>query len=370
MSQESYPAATSSGPAKSGAVEAIVLSGSHLWTGSAFDELLPRPLLPVAGRAIVDWVLEWLSQGGISRGVVCANGAMEAIGRHFGQSRPSGVELQFHQDETPRGPAGCVKDAARLLRAKTLIVADGSSVPAFAVRDLLECHWRSNAVMTIAAQGFPGSRTSWRPVGVYVIDRSVLDAVPASSFQDIKENLIPKLYAQGLPLEVFHVGAVSPRVLNAGSYLALNHWLLERMGEDQLTAADPARPWIDPTASVSPEALVVGPVMIGAGARVEAHAVIVGPTSIGEGTVVESGAVVSRSVTWAQCRIGRDAVVDQAVLVTGATADPGDELVREVRLNQPHSAFDWSRIRGRTAKARRLGGLGTRTHNDLTGRAV
>lgn len=352
-----------------GAVEAIVLAGSHPWTGSAFDELLPRPLLPVAGRAIVDWVVEWLAQGGIARGVVCANGAMEAIGRHFRESDACGVALQFHQDATPRGPAGCVKDAAQRLKARTLIVADGSSVPAFALRDLLECHWRSNAAMTIAAQGFPGSKTSWRPVGVYVLDRSVLDAVPASSFQDIKENLIPKLYAQGQALEVFHVGAVSPRVLNSGSYLALNHWLLERMSERQPAGGFPSHTWIDPTASVSREALVVGPVMIGAGARVEAHAVIVGPTSIGAGTVVESGAVVSRSVTWAHCRIGRDAVVDQAVLASGATADHGDGLLREVRLKQPRPAFDWTRLVEGAARVRRMAGWAARTPNP-TGRAV
>ena len=40
-----------------GAIEALVLAGSHTWRTTAFDALLPRPLLPVAHVPLIGHAL-------------------------------------------------------------------------------------------------------------------------------------------------------------------------------------------------------------------------------------------------------------------------------------------------------------------------
>ena len=353
-------------------VDAVVLAGSYQWTGSPFDELLPRPLLPVAQAPIIEYVLDWLSTGGITRGAICANGATSAIRAHLERSRRAeSMELHFHKDEQPRGAAGCVKDAALLLSARTLVVADGASIPTVDLPALLAHHYRTNAEMTIVAHEHSGAASALCPVGVYVLEAELLDLVPSTSFQDLKENLIPKLYSSGHRLEVFRAADVSPRVLNASGYLALNHWLLERLPAADAAAPDRAgRSWIDPTANISPDALLVGPVMVGVNVRVEAGATLVGPCVIGDHTVVERGAVVARSVVWQHCRIGARSIVDQSVLGDGSVTAPDVQLFNAVRLRRADSPFAWSSIRARSAKLLALAGLGRGRSTKLTERVV
>jgi NDP-sugar pyrophosphorylase family protein len=167
-----------------------------------------------------------------------------------------------------------------------------------------------------------------------VFNREVLDAVPATSFQDIKENLIPKMYREGQAIELFAVAEMSPRVFNATSYLAVNRWLIQRQvnGADATNTRDYDA---HPSAWIHDDAIIVGPVVIGAGARIHAGATIVGPASIGAGTVVESGATISRSVTWNNCHVGSGAVVDQCLLADDSVVEADSHVTAAVRVSQP-----------------------------------
>jgi len=336
-------------------VEAVVLAGSYQWTGSPFEELLSRPLLPVAQKPIIEYTLGWLKTAGVGHVVICGNGSTGALRQHFatGQPRTELPNLLFHEDGTPRGAAGCVRDASALTSAETLVVADGTSIPAFDLAELLAHHWQSGAALTVVAQERGGEPVSLHPTGVYVFERRVLDSVPATSFQDIKENLIPKLYRAGETIDVFKVSAVSPRVLNASTYLALNHWMISRLPSTAAHSSERAgRCSSDlhahPTAWISPDAIVTGPVLVGPGVRVHAGATIIGPSSIGAGTVVESGAVVARSVTWNHCRIGEHAIVDQSVLADHAVATREAMVSNTVRLSPPRQPAARTSGRART----------------------
>src|SRR6266705_2711535 len=110
-------------------VEGIILAGQYHWSGSEFEELRPRPLLPVAGRPLIEHVLQWLQFGGVERATVCANGSTHALRRHLADGKRMSIDLHYFEDDVPRGAAGCVKDAASVRDARTLVVADGTSIP-------------------------------------------------------------------------------------------------------------------------------------------------------------------------------------------------------------------------------------------------
>jgi NDP-sugar pyrophosphorylase family protein len=175
------------------------------------------------------------------------------------------------------------------------------------------------------------------PVGIYVFDRSVLDAVPATSFQDIKEALIPSLYRSGQRVEVFSVRQPSPRVMDASTYLAANHWMIQRLGAQGVSAKQSRGDGVvgSPRAWVDPKAVIVGPVMLGAGVRVMAGATIVGPASIGDGTTVEAGAVVARSVVWNDCVVGERALVDNSILADESVIPAEETVTNAIRVAQP-----------------------------------
>jgi NDP-sugar pyrophosphorylase family protein len=172
------------------------------------------------------------------------------------------------------------------------------------------------------------------PSGVYVFDRRVFDHIPADGFQDIKERLIPRLY-ESSELVVTHVArSVAPRVVNTDTYLALDHWAVERAAANP----DATRGYracgeaaVHDSAWVDPSARLLGPVLLGPGVSVHADAMLVGPVSVGPGTSVGRGAVVSRSVVWSGCVIGEGALVDRCMLADGAAVEPRKPLFATVR---------------------------------------
>ena len=181
-----------------------------------------------------------------------------------------------------------------------------------------------------------GADTTGRlgPTGVYVFERRALDYIPADGFQDIKERLIPKLYAAGEQVATHVARAVAPRVVTTDSYLALDHWAVERAARNPDTARgfrSRGESVVHDSASVDPGARLLGPVLLGPGVTVHAGATLVGPLSIGARSTIESGAVVSRSVVWSECSVGAGALVDRCMLADGATVEPRRPVFGAVR---------------------------------------
>jgi mannose-1-phosphate guanylyltransferase len=313
-------------------VRGIVLAGVHRWSDSSFEMAVPRPLVPIGHVPLICYVLSWLGAAGVKRATVCANGDSRRIRTTLGDGGGLTVDLDYYEDWTPRGPAGCVRDAAQHGPADLFVVADSTIIPQIDLGRLLQTHRERDAAVTVVTAWNEGlARSSAAaPVGVYVFSAGALPHIPAAGYQDIKEVLIPLLVARGRKVETYAAEGPCPRVTDTHSYLAVNEWLLEQAAAQACLSQNGgfgdsgnARPLVDPAAQVSREATLIGPVLISPGAVVERGAIIVGPASIGRDCHVFSGAVVSRSVLWERCAVGVQAMVDQSLLIQGTQIKAG-----------------------------------------------
>jgi NDP-sugar pyrophosphorylase family protein len=345
-------AAASSGQAPSAraraTAEAIVLCGGH-WRRHAFAPSVPRPLLPIAQVPLIVRTLDALVASEFKRASVCTNTASRQIEARL-LAGLHGLDATVREDLTPRGPAGCVRDAALHSDADAFLVIEGSVVVTIDLGRLLSHHRATRAAVTIVVQppqaGAPGTRAEL-PAGIYVFDRSVLDVIPTAGFYDIKESLIPRLHRAGEPTAVYEAESWCPRVLDAQSYHTANQWLIC----EAVRPSSPHTPFGDgrqhprnadalvhPTARVDDGALLVGPVLVGPGVEIMRGATVVGPASLGRDTVVQQGALVSRSVLWERATIGRDALVDRCVIADDVTIEPSAQMVEAVRVPQVRRA--------------------------------
>jgi NDP-sugar pyrophosphorylase family protein len=313
----------------------IVLAGQHAWRDSKFDRLSPRPLLPVANEPLFSYAVRWLVDGGVRAVTISVNSETRALHTALEQMSDA-AEVILHEDGAPRGPAGCVADAIAGTDAETVIVVDGTSVPAAPLAALLERHHSSGAAATVLVHPEPGQPAEagrFVPGGLYAFSRRVVDLVPPRGFHDIKEGLLPRLYRAGERTAAFVAAHASPRPLDPASYLALNEWVVERAVAGPPAAGYVRRPdgtLVHETARVSPEAVFVGPVIVGPRAQVSAGVTVVGPTSIGADVVLGPRALVSRSAVWSGCSIGEDAVADRCILPERCTLRPRARALSQV----------------------------------------
>jgi NDP-sugar pyrophosphorylase family protein len=323
----------------------IVLAGAHSWTNSAFDALTPRSMVPIAHRPLISYALSWLGEVGIKTVAVCGNRESRLRQTRLEDQVPAGMRMVYLEDAMPRGAAGCVRDAVMADSGDTFVVTDGTSVPNVDLKELLEYHRNSRAVVTVVVHpelrddGTPGLRT---PTGVYVFERGALEGVPARGFYDIKEHLIPRLHRAGERVLTYSSLGAAPRVLGASTYLAVSEWVVEQLVSSRDTPVGYRRigdSLVHCEASVASDAVLVGPVLVGPGARVQSGAVLVGPTSLGRDVRVGSAAVVSRSAIWRRSVIGDKASIDRSVVADDAVIEPEQRAFRAVIPGRAHAPW-------------------------------
>lgn len=313
-------------------VRGIVLAGVHAWGNCVLEQAVCRPLLPVAGRPLIWHALGWIRKAGIESASVCGNSDTAVLRRNLGNGAALDLDLDYFEDVMPRGPAGCVRDAALPTDAETVVVVDGTIIPGLDLLAVLAEHRRTRAEVTLVIASESDGAHEHEPTGVYVFARSVLEEIPASGYQDIKETLIPALYRRGARISTYVVqNSQTPRVTDAASYLNLNLWCMEHATQRGLELDGYNRvgdAWVHVSARVSSTARLVGPVLVGPNTTISSDVLLIGPVTIGMGCTIGSGAVVTRSAIWDRCEVGQGAVVDQCVLADGAKVD-ADLAVRE-----------------------------------------
>ncbi len=317
-----------------GGPRGIILAGVHRWDDAVLERSVPRPLLPIANRPLIEHILSWLNAGGVRGVSVCANSDTHILRQSLGTGTSGRPGVHYYEDHMPRGPAGCAKDVASQRPNDTFVVVDGTILPqAIDLARALDVHNGAGAAMTIVVtamdgNGFGGSG-QLSPTGVYILAGSVLSHVGAEGYQDIKETLIPRLHDAGERAITHQVSGPVPRIRDVDSCLAANGWLVEHLVRRPTTPAGYRRigdALVHETARVVEGARLIGPMIIGPHSTVEGQATIVGPTAIGAGCTVCSAALVCRSALWDAARVQGGCLVDRCILTYNA--DLNEETTR------------------------------------------
>ncbi len=311
-------------------VRGIVLAGVHHWDGCVFERASPRPLVPVALSPLITYALRWLRVAGVTRATVCANSVSRYVRSCLGDGGPLGMDIDYFEDNTPRGPAGCAHDAAAGADADTFVVVYGSIIPVIELTAMLERHLATRAAVTVGVtRSRSGGEEHLYPNGTYVMTRAALEYVSRSGYQDIKEALIPRLHANDQAVLPYAISGVCPRVMGPDTYVSVNEWVLRRLLHADRTPTGFRRcgpALVHETSTVEERARFIGPVLVGAGCRIGAGATIVGPSVIGADGSIDAGAMISRSLLWDRCAVSAGAAVDQSVLTHDVRVPAGARL--------------------------------------------
>ncbi|HPD17268.1 MAG TPA: sugar phosphate nucleotidyltransferase [Planctomycetota bacterium] len=307
-------------------MKAVILAGGPEVPKCPLSVVRPKALFPLIQDVIVGRLLRALHNTDVDEAIICANGKTRVLKEHFLRTAPDLLSLAFSDDELPRGAAGCLKDAEGFIGGGSFLVVESSLFLDGGIRELVERHRAAGAAMTIAAvPAWEGRRDAelggcgvpLAPLGVYVAEPEVLDRIPSHGYFDLKEQLVPKLRAAGADVLVSQYRGRYRVVAHASSYASLVQELLDgELGlEDFAGLREVERQvWVTDSAQVASSAVLVGPVVVGAGAVIEAEAVVAGPSLVGEQVGIGTGAFVSGSILWPGCRIGAGASVERSIV--------------------------------------------------------
>ena len=106
----------------------------------------PKPMVPVLGRPVIDYVKDAMVAAGLSEIIVTTGYQGDQLVANVDSWQ---VESKVNQEESPMGTAGSVC----LLRDRltdTFVVGSGDSVASFDIDELIQAHRKSGAKVTMA----------------------------------------------------------------------------------------------------------------------------------------------------------------------------------------------------------------------------
>jgi NDP-sugar pyrophosphorylase family protein len=207
-------------------MRAVILAGGLGMRLRPYTMILPKPLVPVGDRPILEHILGQLAAAGVTNVDLCVGHLGELIRVYFseGTKLPEGLELRWHWEDEPLGTAGALRVVPDL--DGTFIAMNGDILTTLDYRALVEHHRSSGAALTIAMhrqrvdidlgvlETRDGLVTEYREkpsldydvsMGIYVYEASTLRFLPEGPcpFPD----LVQRLLDAGEPVAAFHSDA-------------------------------------------------------------------------------------------------------------------------------------------------------------------
>ncbi len=133
-------------------LQAVIMAGGPGSRLRPLTEEVPKPMLPIGGRPLMEIIIEQLRDAGIHRVNVTTHHRREKITGHFGDGRNFGVEINYVEEDQPLGTAG----ALGLLAAptETMLVINGDILTQVGIRAMLAFHREHRADLTVAVQPY------------------------------------------------------------------------------------------------------------------------------------------------------------------------------------------------------------------------
>lgn len=175
---------------------------------------LPKPMLPLQGRPILEHIVERAKKAGFRRFVISVNYRAEVITEHFGDGSAHGVEIHYLRETQPLGTAGALSSLPPSLRQESVLVTNGDVITDVDYGDLLvqanredadglmavRFHELQNPFGVVRSEGNRLLALDEKPVyrnqvnaGMYVLAPPMLELLQSDTYCDM-----PELFSRGL----------------------------------------------------------------------------------------------------------------------------------------------------------------------------
>ena len=322
-------------------MKAVVMAGGEGTRLRPMTCDLPKPLAPLCGKPVLEYLFDLLIRCGVDEAVVTLGYLAEQIRQRYADGMYGSLRLRFSDEPQPLGTAGSVRKAAAGF-TEPFFVVSGDAVCDFDLGQIMAFHTASRAEATVAAYAVDDPREyglvdadadgrirrflekpSWGQAttdlantGIYVLDPSCLSDIPEDKPFDFARDLFPRMLRRNAALYCCRAEGYWCDVGDVTAYLHTHRDLLKGRIRFPLKKAQDGV-YVRDTLPAGDYTLVP-PVFIDSGAQIGTGAVIGPYTSLGAETTVGKGARVRGSVLFERASVQAGAVMQDAVLCADA----------------------------------------------------
>lgn len=193
-------------------------------------DFIPKPMVPIRGKPLLEWVLLHLMSHGLREYVIAVSYFAEQIENYFADGSRWGIKIQYSSGPSPAGKAGEVWRAKDFIgpEEKQFLVVPGDTISHLDYSGLIAFHGSHRGLVTVAfstryrlevglaevderniVTGYYEKANLGRPVstGAYVLDRGIMPYIerfdPDRQIVDLPGDVFPVLLQENIPIYGF-----------------------------------------------------------------------------------------------------------------------------------------------------------------------
>lgn len=197
-------------------MRAVVLAGGKGTRLAPFTYVLPKPMMPIGDRTILEILFHQMKRAGINHVTLAVGHLAGLMSAYFQDGARYDLDITYSYESKPLGTAGPLANIGDL--DKTFLVTNGDILTQLNIADLFQFHKEQGGICTIAMHerkvqidlgvielnhGYEITGYIEKPsfdykvsMGLYVFEPRVLDYIPKDEYLDFPD-LIKKLIAAG-----------------------------------------------------------------------------------------------------------------------------------------------------------------------------
>ena len=180
-------------------MKAVILAGGLGTRLLPYTKTLPKPMLPLGKKPILEYVIKWIKKNGIKDIVLCVSYKHEKIKSYFKNGEKFGVNIEYAISRKPLATAGQLKTAENFID-DTFVCVYGDSIFDFNLKNMILEHKRKKSSVTMCLYDYNfelqygvidtrknGIITAWneKPIlnakinmGCYVFESEIFSSMP------------------------------------------------------------------------------------------------------------------------------------------------------------------------------------------------
>lgn len=193
-------------------MKALILAGGFGKRLRPLTDEVPKPLLVVGGKTILDWQIEWLKSYGISSFIVTSSHLSHKIVEHLQDGKRHGIDVKIVIEDKPLGKGGAIKNCRDIIGDDDFIVTNGDVVTNLEI-SRLKLHGEDVAAMALVplrsvygivkiadsmVLGFeekPLIKDHWVNAGAYLLTSGIFNMLHDKC--EIEDTAFPELAKSG-----------------------------------------------------------------------------------------------------------------------------------------------------------------------------
>ncbi len=129
-------------------MKAVILTGGLGTRLQPYTLFVPKPMLPLGDKPLLEHSINWLKKNNINSIVLCVSYLRKNIQDYFQEGDDFGVNIEYAISNKPLATAGQLKSAEKFID-DTFVCMYGDSIFNFDLNDMIKKHQKSKSFVTM-----------------------------------------------------------------------------------------------------------------------------------------------------------------------------------------------------------------------------